>query len=243
MASKIAVASMALVLGLAWMSGFVNAQVVDTQISDRVSKTVSVLNEMAVSGDKGIPNELLQRAEAIAVFPGVIKGATDLGGSYGKGLVSERLADGRWTAPVFVRFGGGAWRPPTGVSSTDLVLVFTNPDALRTLEEGTDLKLGVDASIAAGPLGPAIDARADAQLETAVYGYSQSSRLFAGVSLDGAVLDIDDIAMHQVYGQDITARKVFLGETIFANSTVKPFIDALQRTTTGKKVSQTFRQN
>jgi len=238
MLTKLAVTSIAFVFALACLPAALHAQTVDPQISDRVSRAASVLHEMAMPGNKRIPDELLQHAQAVAIIPGVIKGGTDLGGSFGKGLVSERLANGGWTAPVFIRIGGGSWGPPSGDSSTDLILIFTNPDALRTLEEGTDLKLGVDASIAAGPLGRTIEAATDAKLETAVYAYSQSMGVFAGISPDGAVLDVDDNTTHQVYGEDITARKVFLGETIFANATVKPFIDALQKVTAVKKITQ-----
>jgi lipid-binding SYLF domain-containing protein len=207
-------------------------------LSERVKAAASVLLEIGASGDKRIPEELMQRAAGVAVFPGVVKAAAGIGNRYGKGLISERLADGHWSAPVFVTIGGGSWSPQVGVTTTDLVLVITNADALRTLEEGTELKLGVDASVVAGPLGRTAKIGTDAKLQAAIYTYSRAKGRFDGIVLDGAVLDIDDGADNQVYGQGVTAKAIIFGETIMANATVKPFIDALEQTTLIKKVTQ-----
>jgi len=220
---------------LTWIAASLRAATVDSQISDRVAKAASIVRAMNMADDRRIPDELLQRAEAVAVVPGVIKGPLGLDG---RGLVSERLVDGRWTAPVFIQIARGGWEPQAEGAATDVVLIFTNVDALRTLEEGTGLTLGVDASMVAGPVGQSIEAVTDAKLETAIYAYSHSMGLFTGITLGGAVLGGDDNATHGVYGPDITARKVFLGETILANATVKPFIDAVQRVTIGRKVTQ-----
>src|SRR6185295_15063896 len=115
------------------------------EYSDRASKAAEVLQDLTASADKKIPNELLERAEAIAVIPHMMKGAFGIGGRYGKGVVSQRLENGRWSAPAFVEIGGGSFGAQIGVSATDLVLVFTDRKALNVLEGGKDLKLGVDA--------------------------------------------------------------------------------------------------
>jgi lipid-binding SYLF domain-containing protein len=192
--------------------------------SERVNAAATVLQDMGAAGEKRIPEEVLQRAQAVAVFP---NGA--------KGLISERLADGHWSAPVFIQIRRST--DATVGQAADVVLVFTNADALRTLEEGTELKLGVDASILAGPMGRAADITADSKLTTAIYAYARSKSVFSGVAMDGAVLDVDREADTRVYGADVTAKKIILGETIMANSTVKPFIDALERITAKKKVT------
>ena len=190
--------------------------------AERVEKAANIAVEMSAA-DKGIPQPLLQGAEAVAVFPGE-----------GKGLVSSRLADGRWTAPVFVQIS----ESKSSVALANLVLVFTNGDALRTLEEGTRLKLGYDASIVPGPARQTAESAADRIVETAIYTYTRSDNAFEGVTLDGGIVDLDLDANHQVYGPDATAKKIFLSQTLMANTLVKPFIEALNKMTVQKKVTQ-----
>ena len=120
----------------------------DKDAAERIRKAADVLKELAGTPDKKVPNELLERAEAIAVIPNMIKGAFGIGGRWGKGVVSQRLENGRWSPPAFIEVGGGSFGAQIGVTSTDLVLVFTDKKALDLLEEGKDLKLGVDAGVA-----------------------------------------------------------------------------------------------
>jgi len=171
------------------------------------------------------------------VIPHVVKGAFGIGGRYGKGVVSQRMADGRWSAPAYIQIGGGSFGAQLGVEATDLVLVFTDRKALDLLEEGKDLKLGVDAGVTAGPIGRAAEAGVNAKLETAIYAYSRSKGLYAGVALDGAVLDIDNSMNEKVYGSSVNAKNVLNG-TVAANSTVRPFMDALDRVVPKKRISQ-----
>ena len=188
-----------------------------------VEKAVNIALEMSAA-DKGIPQTLLQGAEAVAVFPG----------EGGKGLVSTRLADGRWTAPVFVQIS----ESESSVALANLVLVFANGDALRTLEEGTRLKLGYDASIVPGPAGQTAESATDRIAEAAIYTYTRDKNAFEGVTLAGGIVDVDLDANHQVYGPDATAKKIFLSQTLMANTLVKPFIEALDKMTAQKKVTQ-----
>src|SRR5262249_21371922 len=104
--------------------------------SHRIAKATDVLLDLTAGADKKVPNKLLEHAEAIAVFPNVIKGALGIGGRYGKGVVSQRLDNGRWSAPAYVQIGGGSFGAQIGVTSTDLVLVFTDRKALALLEKG-----------------------------------------------------------------------------------------------------------
>lgn len=210
---------------------------VDKDGAERASKSAAILQDLTVSQDKKIPNELLERAQAIAVIPHVVKGAFGIGGRYGKGVVSQRMADGRWSAPAYIQIGGGSFGAQLGVEATDLVLVFTDRKALDLLEEGKDLKLGVDAGVTAGPIGRAAEAGVNAKLETAIYAYSRSKGLYAGVALDGAVLDIDNSMNEKVYGSSVNAKNVLNG-TVAANSTVRPFMDALDRVVPKKRISQ-----
>lgn len=195
------------------------------------------MHDLTGTADKRIPNELLERAEAIAVIPNMIKGAFGIGGRYGKGVVSQHLSSGRWSSPAFIEVGGGSFGAQIGVSSTDLVLIFTDSKALDLLSGGNDLKLGVDASVAAGPIGRSAEAGVNANLKTGIYAYSRSKGLFAGVSLDGAVLDMDNSVNHAVYGQTTDAKQILNG-SVPASSTVRPFVDALEKVVPKKKISQ-----
>src|SRR5262245_58621165 len=208
----------------------------DSESSERIAKAVDVLQDLTTAKDKRIPNDLLERAEAIAVVPNMIKGAFGIGGRYGKGVVSQRLSNGRWSPPAFIEIGGGSFGLQLGVSSTDLVLVFTDKKALDLLEEGKDLKLGADAAIVAGPVGRSAEAGVNLKLETAIYAYSRAKGLFAGVALDGAVLDIDNSRNEKVYG--VRNAKDILNGHVAANATVQPFMDTLERVVPKKKLSQ-----
>jgi lipid-binding SYLF domain-containing protein/peptidoglycan hydrolase-like protein with peptidoglycan-binding domain len=206
------------------------------EASERIQKSAAVLQDLTAASDKRIPNELLERAEAIAVIPNMIKGAFGIGGRYGKGVVSQRLDNGRWSAPAFLQIGGGSFGAQIGVTSTDLVLVFTDKKALDQLEHGKDLKLGADASVAAGPIGRSAEAGVNAKLESAIYAYSRAKGLFAGIALDGAVLDIDNSMNEKVYGVS-DARQIWNGKTSM-NSTVRPFVDALDKVVPAKRLTQ-----
>jgi lipid-binding SYLF domain-containing protein len=209
---------------------------VDRDITDRVAKSTEVLRDLTGGADKRIPNALLEHAEAIAVIPHVIKGAFGVGGRYGKGLVSERLNNGRWSAPAFMSIGGGSFGAQIGVSATDLVLVFTDKNALNLLEGGKDLKLGADASVAAGPIGRSAEAGVNLNLETGIYAYSRSKGLFAGIALDGAVLSTDKDTNEEVYGT--SNAKDILSGAVAVNNTVRPFVNALNSVIPPKRISQ-----
>jgi lipid-binding SYLF domain-containing protein/peptidoglycan hydrolase-like protein with peptidoglycan-binding domain len=209
----------------------------DKDASERIAKATEVLLDLTASPDKRIPNELLERAEAIGVIPHMIKGAFGIGGRYGKGVISQRLPDGRWSPPSFLEIGGGSFGAQLGVSSTDLVLVFTDRKTLSLLEGGRDLKIGVDASAVAGPIGRSAEAGTNIKLESAIYSYSRSKGLFAGVALDGAVLSIDKDRNEKVYGASVDARNILNGR-IAANTTVQPFVNALEKVSPKKRISQ-----
>jgi lipid-binding SYLF domain-containing protein/peptidoglycan hydrolase-like protein with peptidoglycan-binding domain len=209
----------------------------DKEGAERAQKAAAVLQDLTTSTDKRIPNELLEHAEAIAVIPHMIKGALGIGGRYGKGLVSQRLSNGRWSPAAFMEIGGGSFGAQIGATSTDVVLVFTDRNALETLEGGKDLKLGVDAGITAGPIGREGEAGVNAKLDSAIYAYSRSKGLFAGIALDGAVLSMDNDMDHKVYGQSVDAREILNGN-VGMNSTVQPFMNALEKVVPKKRISQ-----
>jgi lipid-binding SYLF domain-containing protein len=198
------------------------------EYSERAQKSAEVLNDVTSVPEKGIPQDLLERAKAIAVIPHVIKGAFGIGGRYGKGLVSQRMPNGRWSAPAFVEIGGGSFGLQIGASATDLVLVFTNDEGVKSLLKGK-VTLGADASVAAGPIGRNAEASTDVRLGSAVYSYSRSKGLFAGLALDGAAITMDDSANKKVYGKPVTGEDILLEKQVTMNSIVKPFVDALAK--------------
>lgn len=205
------------------------AQGKQTDQGERASKAASVLKEIMEAPDQNIPEALLKKAQGILVIPHMVKGAFGLGGRYGKGLVAQRNADGGWGTPLFVDIGGGSFGLQIGVEATDVVMIFTNNEGIKGLLKGK-LKLGADASATAGPVGRKAEIGTDVLLKSAIYSYSRSKGLFAGVALDGAVLDLDGSANEAVYGKesnaaDLSTRRV----SAAANAVVGPFLLALQK--------------
>jgi lipid-binding SYLF domain-containing protein len=195
--------------------------------SERAMKAADVLKEVMQIPDNGVPDELMEHAVAVAVIPHVVKGAFGLGGRYGRGLVSHRGTDGRWSAPSFISIGGGSFGLQLGVEATDLVLVFTNHEGFKGLLDGK-VKLGADATVAAGPVGRKAEVGTDILLKSAVFSYSRSKGLFAGISLDGAAITIDDSANHKVYAKPVDGRDILLRNDVRMNNVVAPFVHALE---------------
>lgn len=174
----------------------------------QTTKAARVFTEIMSIPDKAIPKELLDKAEAVAVFPGVIKaGVLIVGGRGGRGVISRRTANG-WGAPAFFNLGGGSFGPQIGASSTDFVLLFMNEGAVQGLL--TDkFEIGGEGSVAAGPIGRAASASTDVLLRAGILSYSRSKGLFAGLELKGVIITPDNDLNEAVYGQK--ARDILLG--------------------------------
>jgi len=171
----------------------------------------------------------MKKAYGIAVIPHVVKGAFGIGGRFGKGLVAERNADGGWGTPLFIEIGGGSFGLQLGVEATDVVMVFTNHNGIQPLLKGK-LKIGADATATAGPVGRNAEAGTDILLKSAIYSYSRSKGLFAGVALDGAVLQLDDDANKSVYGKESIAADASVSKVSGpAMDVVQPFLRALRK--------------
>lgn len=170
-------------------------------------KATKALNEvMAIPAD-AIPEALIKRAHAVAVFPDVIKAAFLVGGSGGKGLITRRIGNS-WSAPAMFNMGGGSFGAQIGASSTDYVMLFMTEDSLQSLLQDK-FEIGGEASVAAGPVGRTAKASTDAQLKAAILSYSRSKGLFAGVSLSGAVISPDNDANRALYS--LTAKEILTG--------------------------------
>src|SRR5215471_10707470 len=196
--------------------------------AERAADAVSVLTEIMNIPENSIPEDLMARAHGIAVIPHVVKGAFGVGGQWGKGLMSQRREDGSWSAPAFIEIGGGSFGLQIGVQASDIVLVFTDEDGIRGILKGK-VKLGADASATAGPVGRKAEVGTDVLLRSAVFAYSRSKGLFAGISLDGSIVSIDDSANRKIYGKSVTGEQILLGKDVNANAVVEPFVAALQK--------------
>jgi SH3 domain-containing YSC84-like protein 1 len=178
--------------------------------NDRMQRAGQVFKEIMDTPDKSIPHDLLDSAKCIAVIPGDKKFALIFGGSYGRGVVTCRTAHG-WSAPMFLAIEGGSVGYQIGGSSTDLIMLFMNDHALHSLLSDK-FKLGADASVAAGPVGRSAAAGTDLKLNAEILSYSRSKGIFAGVSLDGAVVQADKSGDQAQYGANVTSQEILDGQ-------------------------------
>jgi lipid-binding SYLF domain-containing protein len=177
---------------------------------NRTQKAAQVFQEIMNTPDQGIPSDLLESAKCIAIIPGDKKFAFVFGGSYGRGLATCRTEHG-WSAPLFVAIDGGSVGYQIGGSSTDLVMLFMNDHALHSLLSDK-FKLGADASVAAGPVGRNAAAGTDLKLNAEILSYSRSKGVFAGVSLNGAVMQADKSGDKAMYGDDVNRHEILDGK-------------------------------
>src|ERR1700682_1166713 len=175
--------------------------------AEQSAKAARVFNEIMATREKSIPSDLLDKAEAVAVFPGVIKGGFILGARGGSGVISRRVAGG-WSAPAFFDLGGGSIGLQIGVASTDYILLFMNERAVDSLLSDK-FEIGGEGSAAAGPVGRSASASTDARLNAQILSYSRSKGAFAGLELKGVVIKPDNEDNLQVYG--MSARDILTG--------------------------------
>ena len=197
-----------------------------------------VLNEVQAIPESAIPDKLLDEARAIVVIPDTLKVGLVLGGRRGHGLLSVKSRDGTWSNPSFITLTGGSIGFQAGVQSSDVVLVFRNDRSLESIVNGK-VTLGADAGVAAGPVGRNAAAATDGQLKAEIWSWSRARGLFAGVALDGAVLQIDHDANQLVYGPNTTARMVLEGRAQQAPSdAVVAFRDQLEEATAAARATR-----
>ena len=177
---------------------------------NRTQKAAQVFKEIMNTPDQGIPSNLLESAKCIAIIPGDKKFAFVFGGSYGRGIATCRTGHG-WSAPMFVAIDSGSVGYQIGGSSTDIVMLFMNDHALQSLMSDK-FKLGADASVAAGPVGRNAAASTDLKLNAEILSYSRSKGIFAGVSLDGAVMQADKSGDKAMYGDDVNRHEILDGK-------------------------------
>lgn len=190
----------------------------------RTEKAAQVFKEIMNTPDGGIPVDLLERAKCIAIIPGDKKFAFIFGGNYGRGVATCRTEHG-WSAPVFLALEGGSVGYQIGGSSTDIIMLFMNAHALQSLLSDK-FKLGADASVAAGPVGRNASAGTDLKLNSEILSYSRAKGLFAGASLDGAVVQADKSGDGAMYGASVNRHEVIDGKVPVPTS-ARPLIREL----------------
>src|SRR2546423_4345915 len=177
------------------------------EAAEQSAKAARVFDQIMGTREKSIPKDLLDRAEAVAVFPGVLKGGFIVGGRGGSGVISRRVANG-WSAPAFFDLGGGSIGLQIGVASTDYILLFMNENAVESLLNDK-FEIGGEGSAAAGPVGRSASASTDMKLNAQILSYSRSKGAFAGLELKGVVIKPDKDDNMQVYG--MSARDILTG--------------------------------
>ncbi|MDE1162536.1 MAG: lipid-binding SYLF domain-containing protein [Acidobacteriaceae bacterium] len=198
------------ICALAMSAALVPAQAQDAKLGDRLDNAANVLTEIMASPDKGIPQSILSGAYCVVVIPAYKKGAFILGAQYGRGAATCRTPGG-WSAPVMVKLTGGSFGWQIGGQSTDLVIVAMNKNGLHHML-ANKFKLGADAAASAGPVGRNAQAGTDWKLNAEFLTYSRSKGLFAGIDLDGTVLDDDGDDMRAEYGADLPFAQVLAGK-------------------------------
>ena len=176
----------------------------------RLRSSVEVLHAIMATPDKGIPEEVLSDAKCILVVPNLIKGGFIFGGKHGRGVASCRTGHG-WSAPAFVSVGGGSWGLQIGVEGVDLVMLVMNEQGLQHLLS-SKFQLSGEGSVAAGPVGRHASAGTDWKMNTEMLTYSRSKGVFAGLTLEGAVVEQDNDSTRAIYGKSMRFRSILSGK-------------------------------
>jgi SH3 domain-containing YSC84-like protein 1 len=203
-------------------------QVLAESVAERVKSAAAVLNEIMATPDKGIPEEILGSAKCVAVVPSLVEGGFVFGGAHGKGMATCRTADG-WSAPAPFAVSGGSFGLQIGLQGIDLVMVIMNDKGMQALLSGK-FKLGADASVAAGPVGRHAEASTDWKRRAEVLTYSRARGLFAGITVNGAVIHQDADATRELYGRLVPFKAILTG-AVATPEPGEPFVDAVHKAT------------
>lgn len=210
---------------VAWAAG-------NDKDEDRLKDCGTVLKEILDIPDD-IPQDLLNKADCVVVYPSVLKAAFVVGGSYGRGAMTCRKGEnftGAWGAPTMMALEGGSFGFQIGGQATDFVLLVMNESGARGILAGK-VKLGGDASVAAGPVGRDASAETDVTLRSEILSYSRSRGLFAGVSLEGSTIRPDNKANEQIYGKKLEAKQIVLSDQVRVPAAAEQLVSTLDTKT------------
>ena len=207
--------------------GVARADAQSPELAASFARATTALYEMInVPDGKGIPREVLAKAHAIAVFPGVVKGALLIGGTSGDGVVTAHRADGAWSPPAILRMSGGSLGIQIGAEITDVVLLIMTPKGLQGLLS-SEFTIGADMSAAAGPTGARSEASTDLKFTTDLVTYSRTRGLFAGLSFSGASVRAANDWNHSLYGRGYTIQEILLGTQVPVPQVAQGFIQTV----------------
>jgi lipid-binding SYLF domain-containing protein len=198
--------------------------------NERIGEAETVMKEILGIPD-GIPKDLLDRAECVVIYPSVKKAAFVVGGSYGRGLITCRKGEdfsGPWSAPAMFALEGGSFGFQIGAQATDFVLLVMNEKGANSVMT-SKVKLGADASAAAGPVGRAASAETDIVMNAEILSYSRSKGLFAGLSLEGSTMRSDDGGNKALYGRELSAKEIVREGKVGAPASAQPLLALLSK--------------
>lgn len=197
---------------------------------DRVENAGKVMKEILNAPD-GIPQSILDKADCVVILPSVLKFAIGIGGSYGRGVMTCRGGEhfrGPWGAPTMMALEGGSVGLQLGGNATDFILLLMSPRSAENILK-SKVKLGADASAAAGPVGRAASAESDVTLRAEILSYSRSRGLFAGVSLEGSTLRADNDANKKLYGKEISAQDIVFKKAVPTPESARELLATLEK--------------
>ena len=202
---------------------------------ERLRMSTETLHAMINTPDKGIPEEVLNDAKCIVVVPNLVKGGFVFGAEHGRGIATCRTHEG-WSAPAFVSIGGGSWGLQIGVEGVDLVMLVMNDHGLQHLLS-SKFQVGGDASASAGPVGRHASAGTDWKMNTEILTYSRSHGVFAGITLNGAVVEQDQDSTRAIYGHHPSFHAILSGQVPAPKSTLR-FMNEIAKTARTSAIAQ-----
>ena len=217
------------------LSNFAWAGEQKKDVTERLQLATDVLSQMTSAPDKGIPEEVLETAKCIAVVPHLVKGGFIFGGKHGRGVATCRTPDG-WSAPAFISIGGGSAGLQIGVEGVDLIMLIMNDKGMQQLLT-SKFQISGEGSAAAGPVGRHASAGTDWKLDTEMLTYSRSKGIFAGLTLEGAVVQQDSDSTLSVYGRDVSFKSVLQGKVPIPDI-ARPFMKAVADAARKAKVQE-----
>jgi lipid-binding SYLF domain-containing protein len=216
--------------GLSLVLAFALPVLAQEKEQDRVENSGKVMKEILAAPDS-IPQSVLDKADCVVVLPSVLKFAIGVGGSYGRGVMTCRSGKsfrGRWGAPTMMALEGGSFGLQLGGQATDFVLLLMNSRAASSILT-SKVKLGGDASAAAGPVGRTASAETDVAMRAEILSYSRARGLFAGISLEGSTLRADNDANKNLYGKELSAPDIVFKQAVPAPPSAKLLLATLQK--------------
>ena len=200
---------------------------------DRITASANVVTDTFNTPDKGVPLSVLDGTKCVIVIPDLKKAAFIVGGDYGRGVMTCRTGEdfkGPWSAPIMMASGGADIGFQLGAEATDVVILVLNDDGARSIVK-SKVKLGAEASVAAGPVGRTTEASTNEVMKAQMLSYSRARGVFAGVSVSGMTLRVDGDANKNLYGEKVRPQQILKGEGITMPEEAKPLIAAIKQAT------------